>query len=359
MGASPLSVETVDRLEPLIDEWNDLADRTHACPFMRPGWIASWLRAFGRGRLVIFAARRRGRLDGLLPLERRAGVLRSPTNAHTPEFGMLAEEDAARGLASAVFAHAGRAVVLEYLDTEAAGFEVLLEAARAAGYRQLVRPVARSPYLRASPSLAEHERSLSTNLRHDVERRLRRLGEVGAVSVQICDGRERLDQLLEDGFRVEQLSWKGGRGTAVASQSQTRSFYADVARWAASAGWLTLAFLRLDDQPIAFQFDLETPGTYYSLKIGYDPAYERFSPGKVLTYAMVSRAVSRGMSTYELLGRDEPWKQSWTDTSREHASLQAFASSAAGYLTWSAFVHGRSLARRIPFASRAAASLRR
>jgi CelD/BcsL family acetyltransferase involved in cellulose biosynthesis len=183
--------------------------------------------------------------------------------------------------------------------------------------------------------------------------------EAGAVSVQVCDGHESLDDLLGEGFAVEASSWKGAGGTAITSQDSTRSFYRGVAQWAASLGWLRLAFLRLDGRAIAFQFDLEVDGTYYSLKIGFDPAYERFSPGKLLAYAMVSRAVASGLGRYELLGTDEAWKYRWTETTHERVALRAFAPTPAGLAAWSNHAYMRPLARRIPLARRLADAFRR
>ena len=127
----------------------------------------------------------------------------------------------------------------------------------------------------------------------------------------------------------------------------------------ASVGWLRLAFLRLDGRAIAFQLDLELRSGYYSLKIGYDPEFERVSPGKILAFTMVSRAVTAGLDAYELLGTDEPWKDRWTDRAREQVAFRAFSPSPAGRLASSTFVYWRPLARRIPFATRVAARLRR
>jgi hypothetical protein len=108
----------------------------------------------------------------------------------------------------------------------------------------------------------------------------------------------------------------------------------------AVAGWLRLAFLRLDGKGIAFQFDLEVRPSYYSLKIGYDPRYERFSPGK-------------------LLGTDEPWKYRWTQDAHEQNAFRAFAPTLAGRLAWSGAVYGRPLVRKLPMAARIAAAVRR
>ena len=98
---------------------------------------------------------------------------------------------------------------------------------------------------------------------------------------------------------------------------------------------------------------------YYSLKIGHDPEFRRFSPGKLLAYTMVSRAVASGLHVYELLGTDEPWKDRWTELAREQVAFRAFSPSPAGRLASSTFVYGRPLVRKIPFASRVAAGLRR
>jgi CelD/BcsL family acetyltransferase involved in cellulose biosynthesis len=105
--ARRMRVETYERLEPIAHEWDDLADRTNAPPWLRPGWIGAWWQAFGAGRLELLAVRRAGRLAGLVPLHHRAGVLSSMTNSHTPEFGVLAEDrTVAQQLAEALFVRA-------------------------------------------------------------------------------------------------------------------------------------------------------------------------------------------------------------------------------------------------------------
>ena len=290
----------------------------------------------------------------------RRGAWRSPTNAHSPGFDLLAlDAEALTALSTALFHDRVRNLALAPLDASGPALPALSEAARASGYRTFVRPTSRAPYLRLADDLRVHESSLSRNLRHDVQRRLRRLCEAGAVSVQLSDGSGGLDDLLLEGFRVEALSWKGRRGTAIASGDETTRFYAELARWAASVGWLRLAFLRLEGRAIAFQLDLELRSRYYSLKIGYDPEFERFSPGKLLAYMMVSRAVATGLDVYELLGTDEPWKDRWTELAREQVEFRAFSPSPAGRLASSTFAYGRPLVRKLPFASRVAAGLRR
>jgi CelD/BcsL family acetyltransferase involved in cellulose biosynthesis len=321
--------------------------------------MRAWWSAFGSGAPHVFTVRRAGKVVAVLPMQRRRRALHSPTNAHTPLFDMLAIDEAAgRAAAGALFASDADAITIGPIDAHGPALHALRSAADAAGYRYIVEPVLRAPYISGGMTLGEYRGSLSHNLRHDVERRLRRLCEAGAVRVEISDGAENVEQLLDEGLRVEASGWKGARGTAIRSEPSTRHFYGEVARWAASSGWLRLAFLRLNDRALAFQFDLERDRTYYSLKIGYDPEYERFSPGKLLAYMMVLRAVARGLETYELLGTDEPWKHRWTASFRERVVLRSFARSPAGVVRWVTDTQVRRVVRRVPLATRVAAALR-
>jgi CelD/BcsL family acetyltransferase involved in cellulose biosynthesis len=329
-------------------EWEQLADATRASPFRRPGWIGAWWNAFGRGKLELATVRREGRLTAVLPLGRRLGALTSPTNWHTPEFGPVASDRASlRRLVQALFAHPPRRVSLAFLDSESETASFLREAASEPGLRVLERTLMRSPYLEIDQTWPEYERSLSRNVRGDAKRRLRRLQELGVITTDVDDGSERLEELLTEGFRIEASGWKGSARSAIASQPQTETFYRSVARWAAARGWLRLAFLRLDGVPIAFHYCLEHEGTHYFIKGGHDSDYSKFSPGKVLTHSMLSRAFSIGLSNYEFLGGEDAWKLRWTSSVRQRALFHAFRPSPDGLLEWSVFNYGRRAARRV------------
>ena len=146
--------------------------------------------------------------------------------------------------------------------------------------------------------------------------------------MEVCDGTENLDERLEEGFRIEGSGWKVAEGTSTNARPATRRLYTEVARWAAEHGSLRLAFLRLDERALAFDFCLEYHKFHYMLKTGYDPAYARFSPGKVLRHLMLARALSEGLPAYELLGAVDPSKQKWTSACRELQSLHNFAPTA-------------------------------
>jgi CelD/BcsL family acetyltransferase involved in cellulose biosynthesis len=345
-----VTVDVIDAIAPLAAEWDALANRAGAPPFLRPGWFAAWWAAFGTGELRVLTARRDGRLAGVLPVRRRGGVLASPTNAHTPGFGAVAEDvDAVRELGSALFAERPRRVQLDYVDVADGALPVLQGAATGGRHRVLRTTVQRSPYLTLVPG-EDVDRRLGGKVAGNLRRLLRRLRERGEVEVDVSDGRARLGELLDEGFRLEASGWKTERGTAINASPVTRRFYDDLGRWAATTGLLRLCFLRLDGRALAFAFTLHDGAAHYVIKGGYDPAERRFAPGKQLTRALVARAAADGLERFEFLGAEESWKLEWTDQVHERLLVRTFAPTPRGAVeraAQAAYLHyGKPLARR-------------
>lgn len=347
-----IRIETYDDLSRVDREWDELAERLDASPFLRPGWIAAWGAAFARGRLTVVTARRNGgEVLGVVPLQRRGDELRSASNEHSPEFGFLAaDREVAARLAHAVYDGTSISICLDFVDPNDVAIAECRDVGKWLAYRRDERLRLRSPYLTIEGDWAQYASGRRRKPRSEAERRLRRLSESGAVTFEVADGSDRLDDLLDQGFAVEASGWKGERGTAIAARSETRTFYTAVAHWAADRGWLRLAFLRLDGRSLAFVLGLEANGVFYSVKEGFDPGFGKFGPGALLRYRLIARAFSLGLRRYEFLGDAEPWKLEWTDTWRERTVFRAYAPSLRGYLKWSLHVRARRAAERVPFA---------
>jgi CelD/BcsL family acetyltransferase involved in cellulose biosynthesis len=341
------SVELHGSIESLVDEWDDLADRVRTSPFLRPHWFSLWIRAFG-GRTLVLTLHQDGRLVAVLPLRRLRGGLASMTNDHTPEFGLLSEnEEAAYALAQGLFSLRPRYLSLKYLNDSGLSMRSLRKAAAEARYRVIVWDSERQPYVVVDGDWDRYERSLKGKMRRDLGRRRRQLQEQGALSLDVQDGRQRLTALLEEGFGLEPSGWKEASRTAIRSRPETHRFYSDLAEWSAERGILRLSFLRLDGRPLAFQYGLEDGGTYSFIKGGYDPAYARFAPARLLIYGLLERAFSIGLRRYDFLGAPEAFKLEWTERLRNLRRLEAFAPVATASAAWAAVAYGRPVARRV------------
>ena len=345
-----MTVDVYDAIAPLAAEWEALAKWAGAPPFARPGWFSAWWHAFASGELVVVTLTRAGRLVGVLPLRRRAGVLASPTNAHTPAFGPLAADaSAAAELIAWAYAQGPRRVQLDYVDAADPAVDELHRAAARSGHRVVRAVVQRSPYAVLAPG-EDVERRLGSKAARNLRRNRRRLEDTGHVEILIEEAPRRLDRLLEEGFRVEASGWKAERGTAIASSPATVRFYTDIADWARGAGLLRLAFLRLDGRAIAFALALQDGTAFYLLKGGYDPAHRRFAPGKLLFRSLMKQAVASGAQRFEFLGAAEPWKLEWTEECHERILVRSYAPTVLGTADRAAQTaylrYGRPLAKR-------------
>lgn len=342
---SDLRVERLQSAEPVAEEWDALAREVGAWPDQRPGWLVAWWRAFGEGRLEVFAARSGGRLVGVLPLVRRGRRLESPTNWETSRFGPVARDaGAARALADAALGERPSVLALRFVDPQDA--EPLHLAGRERRYRLSTRVIQRAPYLELEGEWEPIVARLGMNRQANLRRRRRRLEEQGELVLQVTDGSQDLEGLLEEGWVVEGTDWKLEQGTAIRSSPRTLRFYGEVARWAAAEGILRLAFLRLDGRPIAFDLCFEDAGTHWLVKTGFDAEFRRLAPGNILRHDMIRRAFDLGLRRYEFLGGEEQYKLDWTDLAHERLHVQAFAPTPSG-IVWRAAEATRPAAARL------------
>jgi CelD/BcsL family acetyltransferase involved in cellulose biosynthesis len=68
------------------------------------------------------------------------------------------------------------------------------------------------------------------------------------------------------------------------------------------------AMLRVDGAPAAFSFDLNAGELKYAIANSYDPAYGKHSPGKLLYYRNLLRAIDDGMTTVDWGAGDGGYK---------------------------------------------------
>ena len=315
------SVRVFETIDPIADEWDQLADRVRATPFVRPGWMQAWLDAFGGERLRTYTVWREDQLVGLIPMLARGSGLFSLANLETPSFAPLAEDaESSCRLIEALLAEQPRRMDFGYLATEVPASVHLVNVLRQRSYRHLRQRALRSPYTNVDIAWDVFQKRLSRNRRKGLRRRQRHLADTGVLRFAVHDGREHLDDLLAEGFAVEASGWKGRQGTAIARNANLHRFYVAVARWAADRGWLRLYFLRLDDRAIAFELALHHNGVLYDLKGGYDEQYSQWSPSLLLLAEMVQAACTDDTRVIEWLGDDEPFKLEWSDGIRERVS---------------------------------------
>lgn len=357
MGDGPVAT-AIEPLAPELErEWEGLARREGVSPFLHPGYVRLWRATFGDGTLPSLVTARRGpELVGALPIVRQGGRIAPPGNFETPTVGIVAADDAAaRGVARRVLGEGARRADLLPVTAGSRSHAAFREVAEELGHRLVTRVNVHCPVVDTTDGWEAYWRGRSRNLRHKVERLTRRAREAGTLWVDV---RERFDEaglgrLLDEGFAVEGSGWKTAAGTAVAVDPRSRRYYADLAAWAAREGWLRLTFVRLDGRPIAFGFGVEADGVHHALKLGYDPAAARLSPGTLLLEALIRRTFEARLARFDFAGHLEPYKAAWATGIEHQLLVTAFPPTAAGRLA-----HRLELAKVALAGSRVAPALR-
>ena len=328
-------------LEPVWNEVAEAAGLDH--PFLEYAWVHTWWESFGAGStLHVLVLRAGDRPIAIAPLivtpirmwgikVRRLGFF---YNAHVPRADFLIAERREE-VYRAIWAYLSRNRFWDLLQLcqLAEGCQTLEEMPKLAAAGQCRTGVwasDASPYLPLGPSWDEYFASLATKHRSNLRNRFKRLKAEGPVEMETMVSAEGLAEGVEAGLGLEAAAWKGAAETAIRCDGATSRFYSMLAGCAAERGWLGLHFLRAGETRIAFDYSLSYKNRVYLLKVGYDPAYARFSPSNLLLYLVLQNAFERGVAEYEFLGADADWKLCWARQVKRHFWLFVFPDTLKG-----------------------------
>ena len=312
-----LMLEDWTGLNQYLEEWDDLAaSALEPNPFYESWMLLPALESFSRGRspriVLIFApnpSRKLGPpvLCGLFPLEVRPRYKGLPIRHYalwnhkylslcTP----LVRAGYARECLAAFFdwlaANPDGCSLIEMESISGEGLfhqalaDSLNQAAKLSFVSDCFTRALFRPRSSAESYLSEALRGIH---RKDLRRKEKRLSETGLVEYHSLDSLGDIDSWTRDFLEVEAGGWKGKEGSALASNEASRQFFLRVAREAFNRGRLMMLALRFNGRPIALKFNLLAGAGAFSLKIGYDESYARFSPGLLLEVENIRRLHTR------------------------------------------------------------------
>lgn len=210
----------------------------------------------------------------------------------------------------------------------------VLEALRTAFHKRgivVTRPSKGYPWIELGPTWAEPEGKLSASWRSSLRRGRRKAEEMGPLQFEVVAPRPaQLPAMLGEMFRVEAANWKGKNGSALLNDSHRREFFEQYAATASEKGILRISFMKIGERTAATQLAVESRGAFWLLKVGYDEAYAKCSPGNLLLVETLKYAVQRRLKSYEFLGSSEPWTEVWTRQVRPCVTVAAYPNTCRG-----------------------------
>src|ERR1700676_4482509 len=309
-AANALAVEwrMLSELEPIADEWRELAARAlEPNVFYEPAFALEAAKIFGgdAGALLVWSGTSPRKLLGFFPgrIEPRRYGLKLPvlvgwTHPYAPLGTPLVEREAAEPVIAAWLAHLADdpelpgLVLLPLLPVDGP-FAIVLDAI----VRRAQMPVAdfnthqRAVLVPNGDRLFYVERTVGRHRHKELRRYVRRLGDIGALLFTTATEPETVATAIEDFFKLETRGWKGKAGTAAASHEDVPNFIAAAVSGLAAEDKVAINRIFIDGSAIAVTIMLRSADTAWFWKIVYDENFAQHSPGVVLTFAVTEDLV--------------------------------------------------------------------
>jgi len=281
------------------------------CIFVLPPWLEVWWHHFGsEAELYLGAIREGGTIAGIAPL-------------------------LIRGTEASFI---GSADLCDYLDfvivpgKEIDFFNILLDDLQGRGIRRLnLRPLKpNSSVLTYLVSIAknrhydvsrneedvsleldlpltwqEYLNTLTQKQRHEVNRKLRRLGEAGDVNYRVVEDSNSLLDSMDLFLRLFRQSRKD---KAIFLTNQIESFFRSLVEATARSGLLRFGILELNASPAAVIMYFDYNNSVFLYNNGYDLRHSFLSVGLISKVLCLKDSIERGRSKFDFLKGAEEYK---------------------------------------------------
>jgi CelD/BcsL family acetyltransferase involved in cellulose biosynthesis len=271
--------------------WADLASRAvDDNAFFHPDFVIPAVAATGDAVSIAGITDPIGRLDAVAPFTRtRLGRIAPAVRLWAHKYAPLGAPLVAAGALDAGVAAlveglapegSGRSVIVPDLPIDSSIARALVRLAQTSGRPLSFLDAHERAMLKRSEAGADLRAGLAGRRRKELGRQMRRMEEIGAVSLVSMTKPEGVRAGFEEFLALEKAGWKGREGSALASSPGTAAFGRTVI--GARPGGARIDMIRVGARPVAIVVTLIAGATAWTWKIAYDEPFARFSPGAQL-----------------------------------------------------------------------------
>jgi CelD/BcsL family acetyltransferase involved in cellulose biosynthesis len=278
----------------VADEWRTLAaEAVEPNHFFLPDVVRAGMPSFARDVRVLAVRGAGGRLIALAPVTatrfgRIAPALRVWSHDYGPFGAPLVANGAIADAASLLIA-AAPTLVFPDLPLDGATARALQEAARQTGRSVNILDAHQRAALFRASAAGDLRAMQPTRRRKEFARQMRRLAELGPVSIEAASSPDAVTAAFEEFLVLEATGWKGRGATAILTNPLIAEFARTVVAIRAEAAGARVDALRLAGKPVAMAVSFLDGASAWTWKIAFDEAYARFSPGAQLMLELPSR----------------------------------------------------------------------
>lgn len=324
-GIMPDCIATIhrraDAFQLLRDEWNALLQRSHANRiFSTWEWNERWWQAYAPGELAIVSVRdERGQLLGLAPWFTEAqNGRRLLATIGCDEVSDYLDIIIAQGEEERVFSAltdllragdlAADSLYFCNLPADSPVRTCWPAELQSAGLCARVEQQEICPRIALPASWEEYLAGLNKKQRHELRRKIRRMGGAGAeVQWRTVRDAAALADELPRFFTL--MAESDPAKAAFLAEPANQEFFRAISLAAAENGWLRLCFLSLAGEDCAAYFNFHYGDELLIYNSGLSAGrYANLSPGIVLLAYIIQEAIAEGIRVLDFLRGDETYK---------------------------------------------------
>ena len=135
--------------------------------------------------------------------------------------------------------------------------------------------------------------AVSAAVRREWRRQRRRLSELGHLEVRSLSPGDDAAPWIEEFLSMEAKGWKGRSGNALLRTPRDATCFRHMCAGAHQAGRFHSTGLYLNGEPVALQNNILTAGCDFAMRVAYDEAFSKYSPGVLLELENIAQMFRR------------------------------------------------------------------
>ncbi|MDY7578256.1 GNAT family N-acetyltransferase [Herbaspirillum sp. RTI4] len=161
----------------------------------------------------------------------------------------------------------------------------------------------------------EFQKTRSARVFADTRRCLRRLGESGAVRIDIRVAPAQRAAVIDTMAQQKSRRWQASGSRDLFAEPAYLAFYQSLAEQQISDGEIVVSALYAGDELIATHWGMRHAQRFYWLMPGYENGiWARYSPGRILLDAVVQWCITERLAVFDLTVGDDAYKRDWADS---------------------------------------------
>ncbi len=279
--------------------------------FVLPIWMEVWWQQFQpEGELRLTAVREGPDIIGIAPLQLADNKASFAGNTDVCDYmDFVVAPGRERDFFTALFddlkANGVSSLELKHLRPDSTVVTRLADYAKDAGYGVSCQPDAVSSEMDLPAAWEEYLERLTAKQRHELGRKLRRLGEMGSINYRSIEDEPTAQNAIGTFLKLFSES-RGDKAAFMTARME--SFFRAIVGAMAKARLLRLGVLELDAVPAAMVMCFDYNDVVYLYNSGYDPRYSYLSAGLLSKALCIKDSIERGKKRFEFLKGAETYK---------------------------------------------------